>query len=101
MKKVGAVTIGQAPRTDILCDVEAILGVEIELIQAGADINAVDNEGNTALYYALKSGDAASARYLIKKGADYNRPNNQGETPVQVAVEEGFDTVLELMTDIK
>ena len=36
MKKVGAVTIGQAPRTDILCDVEAILGVEIELIQAGA-----------------------------------------------------------------
>ena len=71
------------------------------LIQAGADINAVDNEGNTALYYALKSGDAASARYLIKKGADYNRPNNQGETPVQVAVEEGFDTVLELMTDIK
>ena len=36
MKKVGAVTIGQAPRTDILCDVEAILGVEIELIQDGA-----------------------------------------------------------------
>lgn len=71
------------------------------LVQAGADIHMVDNEGNTALYYALHSGDVASARYLIKKGADYNRPNNQGETPVQVAVENGYDTVLELMTDIK
>jgi ankyrin repeat protein len=60
-----------------------------------------DNEGNTALYYSLKSSDAATARYLIKKGADYNQPNNEGETPVGLAVEKGLDTVLELMTDIR
>lgn len=71
------------------------------LMQAGADIHIADNAGNTVLYYALKYGDAGTARYLIKKGADYNRPNNQGETPVQIAVEKGMDTVLELMTDIE
>ena len=71
------------------------------LIQAGADINQTDNEGNAALYYSLDSGDAGLARYLIKKGANYNQPNNQGKTPVQIAVEKGFDTVLELMTDIE
>lgn len=79
------------------CDKDSIK----QLLQAGADINMADNEGNTVLYYALQSGDVAVSRYLIKKGADYNRPNNQGETPVQVAVEKGFDTVLELMTDIQ
>lgn len=71
------------------------------LIQAGADIQAADNEGNTALYYALQTREAGVARYLIRKGAAYNHPNNEGITPVQVAVENGMDTVLELMTDIE
>lgn len=72
-----------------------------ELLRAGADVNAADNEGNTVLHYTLKDGNVEKARYLIKKGADYNHRNNEGETPVQIAVEKGFDTVLELMTDIK
>lgn len=72
-----------------------------ELIREGADINMVDNDGNTALYYALRRGSIEAARYLIKKGADYNHANNKGETPVQLAVEKGYDTVLELMTDIR
>ncbi len=71
-----------------------------ELLRAGADINRTDNQGNTALHYALESGAEGDARYLIRKGADYNHPNNQGKTPVQIAVEKGYDTVLELMTDI-
>ena len=68
-----------------------------QFLQAGADLNLADNEGNTALHYALWSGDSGVARYLIKKGADYNRPNNQGITPMQAAVENGMDTVLDLM----
>ena len=72
-----------------------------ELLRAGADMNMADSEGNTVLHNVLKNGNVETARYLIKKGADYNHPNNQGETPVQIAVEKGFDTVLELMTDIK
>lgn len=66
MKKVGAVTIGQAPRTDILCDVEPILGGEIELIQAGAldgmtleEVEALrpDGTGNT-LVSRMRDGTA-------------------------------------------
>lgn len=72
-----------------------------ELLRAGADINLADHQGNTALHYVLKQGSVENARYLIKKGADYNRANNQGVTPVQIAVEKGYDTVLELMTDIQ
>ena len=72
-----------------------------ELIQAGADIHVIDQEGNTGLHYALQSGNIEVARYLIKKGADYNHSNNDGETPVQIAVENGYETVLELMTNIE
>ncbi|MDE7298580.1 MAG: ankyrin repeat domain-containing protein [Lachnospiraceae bacterium] len=72
-----------------------------ELVRAGADVNVSDNDGNTALYHALKYGNQEVARFLIKKGADYNHANKRGVTPVQVAVEKGYDTVLELMTDIQ
>lgn len=72
-----------------------------ELVRAGADINKVDHEGNTALHHALERGDEGMARYLIKKGADYNCPNNSGETPASLAVESGYDAVLALMTDIR
>ena len=71
------------------------------LLQAGAEINVADNSGNTALHYALESCSVETARYLIRKGADYNRPNNEGKTPAQIAAERGFETVLDLMTDIK
>jgi len=72
-----------------------------ELLRAGADINMADNEGDTALHYALRDGDEENARYLIKKGADYNHSNNCGVTPAQIAAEKGFESVLELMTDLK
>ncbi|MCI8372799.1 MAG: hypothetical protein HFI75_10495 [Lachnospiraceae bacterium] len=71
-----------------------------ELVRAGADVNAVNERGDTALHYVLKFGDSESARFLIKKGADYNCANNEGVTPAQIAVEKGYDTVLELMTDL-
>ena len=72
-----------------------------ELLGAGADINKVDKEGNTALHYALEAGGQEDARYLIRKGADYNHPNNQGVTPAQMAAEQGFEAVLDLMTEIR
>jgi protein AroM len=34
--KIGAITIGQSPRVDVVPEMEAILGPEIEVLQAGA-----------------------------------------------------------------
>ena len=71
------------------------------MLKEGADINARDERGNNVLYYVINKGDCELARYLIKKGADYNIVNNKGETPVGIAIKNGYESVLELMTDIK
>ena len=64
MKRVGAITIGQAPRTDVMEDIGDILGKELTLVQAGAldgltaaEIEALrpDGTGNT-LVSRLRDG---------------------------------------------
>ncbi|MDR1835303.1 MAG: AroM family protein [Fusobacteriaceae bacterium] len=35
-KKIGTVTIGQAPRTDVMADIIPILGNDVEIVEAGA-----------------------------------------------------------------
>ena len=49
------------------------------LAQAGADVNARDNRGNTPLHENY-SGDVV--RELLKLGADVNARNKNGETPI-------------------
>lgn len=68
-----------------------------ELIRAGADLNAQNNKGATALHNALRYGNTDVARLLIKKGANYEITDNNGETAVDIAVAKGYDTVLDLM----
>lgn len=84
----------------IAMDNQGYKGVAKQLIRAGADINAENRNGDTALHLALRWGDQESAIFMIKKGADYNHADNSGVTPAQIAAEKGYDTILELMTDI-
>ncbi len=79
--------------TDMHCSRDIVK----EFIRAGANLNAKNKTGNTALHYALRNGNTDVARLLIKKGADYEIANNDGITPVDIAVEKGYETVLDLI----
>lgn len=68
-----------------------------ELVHAGADVNAVNKYGSTALLEALRYGNQEVARFLIKKGADYHHADNRGITAAQLAAERGYDAVLSLI----
>lgn len=53
--------------------------------RTGADVNAVDHEGNTPLHNASARGDVAMIEYLVSKGADVKRVNREGQTTADMA----------------
>jgi ankyrin repeat protein len=55
------------------------------LVELGADVNAVDYDGNTAVHHAAARGDTESIIYLVSKGADVKRLNREGQTTADMA----------------
>ena len=53
--------------------------------ETGADVNAADHEGNTALHHAASRGDVEMIQYLVSKGADVTRVNREGQTVADMA----------------
>jgi len=65
------------------------------LIDAGCDINVLDDEGGyTALSMAIIGNNHTSAVELIDAGADCLRASNTGRTPLYVAVEKGMSELV-------
>ena len=55
------------------------------LLTAGADVNAPQADGTTALHWAAHRGDVDLVRQLIRAGADVNAKNDYGATPMSEA----------------
>lgn len=53
--------------------------VKMLLAADSGNVNAKNNEGDTALSLALKRGDMESTMILLEHGADPNIPNKEGE----------------------
>ena len=60
-------------------------GIKFMVEVAGADVNAVDHDGNTALHHAAARGDVESILYLVSKGADVKKLNREGQTVADMA----------------
>ena len=57
----------------------------LAMINAGADVHAKNNDGNTPLHAAAWKGNAEVIPVLIKAGADVHAKNNDGNTPLHSA----------------
>lgn len=72
-------------------------GERIEsILKRGADVDARDGQGMTALMYAAKAGNRENVKVLLDNGADVNARDSEGVTPLMDAVL-GRDVAIMLM----
>jgi ankyrin repeat protein len=73
------------------------INILLACIAAGANVNASDNNGYTALMRAALNGHTEIARLLIAAGADVNASDNYGWTVLMCAVEYGRTEIVEIL----
>jgi ankyrin len=61
---------------------EKVRGAAALALKTGADVNAVDSYGNTALHYAAYHRLDTVVEFLVEKGARFDVKNKFGETPL-------------------
>jgi len=70
------------------------------LIRAGADVNAAQNGGMTALHWAAQGGHAEMARMLLVAGAFPDAATrNGGYTPLHLAARAGHEALLGVLLE--
>jgi uncharacterized protein len=68
-----------------------------QLIKDGADANARDDKGKTALMWASDRGYLDVVASLIEKGADVNASSRDGGTALIEATYRGFESIVQLL----
>jgi ankyrin repeat protein len=98
VNSVGLSTRGSRGQTPLhwmayLGDVD---GVRL-LLEAGADPNAVDQSGNTALHDAVLSRQHLVVALLVAGGADSSVRNLEGKSPLDLALADGYRPAMEAL----
>ncbi|HEX5418822.1 MAG TPA: ankyrin repeat domain-containing protein [Gammaproteobacteria bacterium] len=95
--RVPATEVAPAPVADAAMrrDTEEVR----RLLRGGADVNAAQADGATALHWAAYHGDAALAKLLLKAGANASAANREGSTPLWLAARVGDATMIETLLE--
>lgn len=61
------------------------------LAKTGANINAKNDQGQTALHVAVNRGAMEFVKILIQNGANIHIEDNHGDTPLNLALKNGLN----------
>lgn len=65
-------------------DIDDVIGLLELFIDAGADVNAKDYDGDTPLHLAVECRDYEIIKFLIENGADPTIKNKENKTPLDI-----------------
>jgi ankyrin repeat protein len=86
-----------APSYDQGSDEEAVEAIRF-LLGLGFDINATNDNGDTALHAAISGrGSEGIIAFLIAQGADPEKKNKRGQTPLSLAATKSNDAITNLL----
>jgi ankyrin repeat protein len=95
---VAAISAPDAPIADAAMrgDLEAVR----TLLKQGAEVNAAQGDGMTALHWAAEQGNVDMAKILVFAGAEVDAETRLGaHTPLHVAAESGSGEVVKVLVD--
>lgn len=67
------------------------------LLDAGGDVNSVDDKGRTPLMMAAETNNAEIVDLLLKNKADPNIKNQDGNTALHVAAQKGNHSIIQVL----
>jgi uncharacterized protein len=67
------------------------------LVQQGADVNAREEDGTTALAWAANHSNVGIAELLLSKGANPNLTNGLGIGPLSLAITNGSSQIIQML----
>lgn len=83
-----------------LLNIASLLGekdIVKQLISQGANLDATDKAGNSALHRAASKGQLDTVKILISNGSQLNAINDKRETPLYQAAEAGQFTIIKYL----
>ena len=95
--------IGQGTPRDLIdavrtpADGQSTAALVTRLLGEGIDANAAEPDGTTALHWAVRGDDLATARRLIAAGARAETANRYGVTPLALAATNGNATMVDTL----
>ncbi|MEM0896803.1 MAG: ankyrin repeat domain-containing protein, partial [Verrucomicrobiota bacterium] len=69
------------------------------LLEHGADVNELNEDGDTPLLHCIKRGDDAMVDFLLWNGADIQRIGAEGQEPLVIAVAARRPTLIQKLVD--
>jgi ankyrin repeat protein len=70
------------------------------LVEAGADLDALDYWERTPWLVAVKTGDLDKARYLLDRGSDFTVTARAGQSPLDLAIESFHTPMLQWLIEL-
>lgn len=70
-----------------------------DLINIGANVNAINDDGKTPLMYAARDGSSSVVKVLLEAGANVNTVDNSRKTALMYAAEKNTPDVVNVLLD--